>query len=275
MSLLGNVRIRIKPRDGKSAAIKRGYRYFHLAKKLEAMPEKRKRREQQLINNSLLPIYYTCKDAIDEQNISFSFTPFVLRADKKHFEASDSTSSTVSDRLLDSLANGYPKSDHWLDNSRSVIFGRLISYYGGHNLPEVDRILNYFIKSKVYSDPQFTLSMANNLYFFKNYELARIFYERAEELSSEAFSPTDLAVFCNILANERKDDKALRICIRQEQSSTPCEVNTVKSQERIAGIYKEKGNWPLVAEYSRKVLRCQPNHKIAQRYLKLATQKTN
>jgi len=236
--------------------------------------EFRKRREQQLINNSLRPIYYTCQDGIDEQNISFSFTPFVLRADKKHFEASDYGSFTVSDRLLDTVVNGYPKSDHWLDRRRTMIFKRLISYYGGHNLPEVNRILNYFMKSNVYSDPQFTLSQAKNLYYFKNYELARIFYERAEELSLEAFSSTDLAVFCNLLANKRKDDEALRICIRQEQSSTPCDVNTVKSQERIAGIYKEKGNWPKVAAYSRKIIECQPNNKTVRRYLELATQRT-
>jgi len=181
----------------------------------------------------------------------------------------------VSDRLLDSLVNGYPKSEYWLDRKRIQIFSRLISYYGGHNRPEVGRILNYFMQTKSYSNPQFVLSLASNLFYFGNYELARKFYEHAEELSSQAFSPTDLAVFCYILARERNYEKALVMCIRQEQSSSACEVNTVKTQQTIFNIYRDQENWEKVAEYARKIIQCQPDHEIAQRYLKLATERIN
>jgi len=234
-----------------------------------------KRREQQLINTSLRPVYYTCREEfIDKQNIKFSRTPFVYRVDKRHFEASDFTRFTVSDRLLDSLANGYPKSDFWIDRIRIWAFGRLIYYYGGHNRPEINSILDYFKRTRFYSDPQFLLSLANSMYYDKNDELAEKFFERAEELSLHEFSPRDLAIFCHILSKAKNYDKALGICIRQEQSSPPCEVNTVKTRQRIADIYKVEGNWPKVAEYSRKIIECQPNNKIAQGYLELATQRT-
>jgi hypothetical protein len=240
----------------------------------EDTSEYRKRREQQLINNSLRPIYYTCKDAIDEQKLKFSSTLFVFRVAKMHFEASDSNSLRVSERLLDSLVNGYPKSDHWLDHSRRVIFGRLISYYGGHEQAQVDRILDYFEKSKFYSDPGFLLSAANNLYYFKNYELARRFYERSAEHWLGTFSGTDLAVFCSVLIKAKKYDKALGICVRQEQSSHPCHENTVKSRLAIVDIYTSQKNWPKVTEISRKILECDPGHKIAERYLEMAIQRT-
>ncbi|MEE8238984.1 MAG: DUF2723 domain-containing protein, partial [Nitrososphaerales archaeon] len=236
--------------------------------------EYRKGREYQLINNSSRAIYYTCKNPIDEQKISFSRTPFVYRVDKRHTTAADLSSFRLGDGLLDSLVNDYPKVEHRLDNARKAIFSRLITYYGGHNLPEVNRILNAFMKTELYSDPTVILLQANNLYYFENYELARAFYERAEELSLQAFSPTDLAVFCSLLANTEDYDKALGVCMRQEQSSAPCEINTVKTQQTIAGISKEKGDWPKVAEYSGKILQCQPGHKVARGYLKLATERS-
>jgi len=235
----------------------------------------RKAREQQLINDSLRPIYYTCKAVPDGQNFNSSLTPFVFRVDKRHLEASNRAPFAASDRLLDLLVNGYPKSEYWLDLLRKTIFGRLISYNGGHKRPEVNTILYNFEKTKFYSDPGVILSLAKNLYYFKNYELAIRFYERAEELSLQAFSGTDLAVFCNVLSKAKNYDKALGICIRQEQSSPPCEVNTVKTRLAIVDIYKSQGNWPKVTKYSRKILECQPNHQIAQRYLKLAAERSN
>jgi len=244
-----------------------------LFKKRNAI-EYRKRREEQLINNSLRPVYYTCKDVLDEQKIDFSLTPFTFQADTKRLEAADFTQFTVSNHLLDSLVDGYPRSDHWNHRLRKVIFSHFISYYGGHDRPEINKILDAFSKTEFHSDPQFILSLANNLYYFKNYDLATTFYERAEQLSLQALSPTDLGFYCNILANARNYDKALGICIRREQSLPPCEGTIVKTEQTIAGIYEEQGNWPKVAEYSRKILECQPDHKIAQRYLKLATQKS-
>ncbi|MEE9239174.1 MAG: DUF2723 domain-containing protein, partial [Thermodesulfobacteriota bacterium] len=191
----------------------------------------RSTREQQLINNSPHPIYYTCKDAIDKQNINFSITPFLFLVNKGRFEASDNTQFTVSDGLLHTLVNGYPKSDYWLYHLRRKIFSHLISYYGRHDQPEVNRIVNYFMKTKFYSDPQYILSLADNVYYSKNYDLSRKFYERAERLSLEAFSPTDLAVFCYILAREEDYEKALPICMDQEQSSAPCEGNTIATRQ--------------------------------------------
>ena len=203
-------------------------------------------------------------------------TPFLYRADKRHLETATFSAFTVSDRLLDSLVNGYPKSDYWLDHKRRTIFGGLISYYGGQNRPEIERVLDYFMKTKYYSDPEFMLSMANNLYYFKNYDLAGDFYARAEGLSSEDFSPKDLAFFCYSLSNAKKYDKALPVCMRwEEQFSTPCDANTIKTQQTVAGIYKEKWNWGKVAEYSRKIIQCRPDHKVAQRYLKLAAERSN
>jgi len=161
--------------------------------------EYRKHREQQLINSSLRPIYYTCRDVPENQNITTSLKAFGFRADKKHSEPSDFSRNRVSDRLLDSVVNGYPKADHWLDSKRRVIFSRLIPYYGEHNRPEVNRILNYLRETQVYSDPVFILALANNVYYLGNHDLARTFYERADELSLEAFSATDLAVFCLFL----------------------------------------------------------------------------
>jgi len=131
------------------------------------------------------------------------------------------------------------------------------------------------MKTRFYSDPQYILPAANNLYYFKNYDVARNLYERAEELSLDAFRPTDLAMFCDILADAGSYDKALGICSRQEQSSAPCEMNTVKTRLIIARIYREQGNWPKVAEYSGKILQCQPDHKIAQDYLRMATGRGN
>ncbi|MEE8115284.1 MAG: DUF2723 domain-containing protein, partial [Nitrososphaerales archaeon] len=237
--------------------------------------EVRKRREQELINNSLRPIYYTCQYALDEQNMDFSFTPFGYRADKRHHDASDSGQFRLNQHLLDSLINVYPKFNYEIDRIRIGSFHRLISYYGGHALPEIHRILNYFIKTKFYSNPEYILPAANNLYYFKNYGVARNLYERAEELSLDAFTPTDLAMFCDILADAGSYAKALGICRRHEQSSAPCEMNAVKSRVIIAGIYKEQGNWPKVAEYSRKILQCQPDYKVAQRYLRMATERGN
>jgi len=237
--------------------------------------EYRRKRERELIKTSPRPIYYTCRDVLDEQNINASPTPFVFRADQRHFEASNASQFSLSGPLLDSLVNGYPKTDLWLDLLRKITFARLITYYGDRNLPEANRIVNYLKTTKFYSDPQFILFIANSLYYFKSYELGKEFYERGEALSLQAFSPGHLAAFCHILANVRNYEKALGICIRQEQSSSPCEVNTIASQQNIAWIYKEQGDWPKVAEYSRKIIECQPGHKIAQRYLKLATERTN
>jgi len=235
--------------------------------------ELRKRPEQELIHNSLVPIYYTRHVGL-VPNINSSLTPFVYRVDKKHSEASHFNRIRVSERLLDSLVDDYPKSEHWLDSKRTVIFSRLIPYYGKHDRREVKRILEYLMRTKLYSDPGFILPLANNVYYLGNHDLARTFYERADELSLEAFSATDLAVFCSLLANAGDYEKALGICIRQEQSTAPCEVNTIATRERIAGIYREQRKWIKVAEYSGKILQCQPEHKIALRYLELARQTT-
>ncbi|MEE8298264.1 MAG: DUF2723 domain-containing protein, partial [Thermodesulfobacteriota bacterium] len=232
-------------------------------------------RERQLIQNSLRPIYYTCKDVFDEQNFDLSLTPFVYRADKNHWDSSDITRFTVSDSVLDSLVNGYPRTEHWLDLLRKIMFTRLIAYYGGHDRLEINKILDYFKRTKHYSDTHLILDLANNLYYFKNYELARKFYERGGELSLAAFSSTDLTVFCDLLARTKDYDRALPICINQEQSSAQCESNTIATRQTIAGIYIEHGNWPKVAEYSKKIIRCQPEHKVAGIYLKLAAEKIN
>ena len=226
-------------------------------------------------NNSNRPIYYTCKDVLDLQGIDFTLTPFLYRADKRHSEEIDFSRYTVSVSLLDSLINGYPKTEHWLDIRRKKIFSRLITFYGAYRRPEVNNLIDYFKRSKYFSDPGIILSIANNLYYFKNVELAKRFYERAEKLSFQAFSSTDLAVYCDVLAKERNYEKALSVCIDQEQSAAPCKPNTIATRLTIAGIYKEKGDWRKVTEYSRKIIQCQPEHKIAQRYLKVATERTN
>lgn len=235
--------------------------------------EYRKRRERELIAQAKRPVYYTCRDALDDLGIEFSLTPFVYHANKKPSQGADATPSAVSERLLDSLASEHPTSDHWLHHNRRVIFGRLISFYGGQKRPEVSRLLGRLRQTTLYSDAKFMLSVANNLYYFQNYDLARQFYERAEELSSGSFAATDLAVFCHILASGGHHERALVVCRRQEESSAPCEENTVKTRETIAGIYKEQGDWRKVGQYAKKILGCQPGHETAQRYLQLATSK--
>jgi hypothetical protein len=232
-------------------------------------------RERQLINTSLRPIYYTCKDVFDENNIDSSLTPFVYRADKRQSETSDFTQYTVSDSLLDSLANGYPRKELWSEQLKETTFNRLITYYGAHYRPEVNKILEYFRRTKRYSDPEIILSIANNFYYFKQFDLAKNFYERADKLSLSSFSPTDLAVFCQILASASNYEKALSICMIHEQSTGQCEANTISTRQAIAGVYREQGNWPKVAEYSNKIIRCQPDNEIAQGYLKLAAERAN
>ncbi|MFQ5981643.1 MAG: hypothetical protein ACE5OZ_26150, partial [Candidatus Heimdallarchaeota archaeon] len=104
---------------------------------------------------------------------------------------------------------------------------------------------------------EFVLSMANNLYFFKNYELAEQFYERAENLSWAAFSRKDLAFYCLSLANGKNHDKALEICIRHEREPVKrCDPNILKTQRTIREIYKKQGNLAKVEDYSRKIIQC-------------------
>ena len=99
--------------------------------------------------------------------------------------------------------------------------------------------------------------MANNLYFFKNYELAGKFYERAEKLSWAAFSRKDLAFYCLSLANGKNHDKALEICIRHEREPAKrCDPNKLKTQRTIQEIYKKQGNLAKVEDYSRKINQC-------------------
>jgi len=184
----------------------------------------------------------------------------------------DPTRFPVSSQLLNSLVKAYPKSEYWLDRLRRMIFSRLIAYYGGHDRPEAKTIVETFKKTRFYSQTPFVLSLANNLYFFKNYELAKSFYQRAEQLSLDAFSPTDLAVYCNLLANSKDFDKVLGICTRQEQRSRPCDNNTVTTRQTIASIYWAKGEWSKVVQYSKKILECQPNHHVAKDYLQPALQ---
>jgi len=233
--------------------------------------EFRKKHERQLIASSTRPIYYTCKDAIDELGVPFSYTPYVFRADKNHSEAADATKFSVSDRLLHGLVNVYPRSEYWLDRLRRMIFSRLMAYYGGHDRPEAKKIVDTFKQTRFYFQTPYVLSLANNLYFFKNYELAKSFYERADELSLDAFSPTDLAVYCNLLTNAKDFDKALGICTRQEQRSHPCDDNTVTTRQTIASIYWSKGDWSKVSQYARKILECQPDHTAARNYLEAAS----
>jgi len=159
-----------------------------------------------------------------------------------------------------------------LDRARKVIWNRLMSYYGGQGGPELNKITDRLKETKFYSDPQILLSLANNLYFYKNYELSQAFYDRAEQLSPKAFSSTDLSVYCSLLANDGNYDKALGICMRQEQSSSPCAVNTVSTRQTIAAIHKEKENWSKVLQYSRKILECKPEHPVARSYLQSALQ---
>ena len=180
--------------------------------------EYRKRRQQELLNNSGRPVYYLSKHPVDEQGVKFSFTPFVIRADKRHFEATNFTKFKLSDGLLHSLGNGYPKSEYWSEDLRRKIVNRLLSYYGGHDLPEVKRIVDSFMQTGLYSDPKFILLLANNLHYFKQYGLSRQLYERAGELSLEAFNSRDRALYCGILRSGKKYEKALPICIDQEQS---------------------------------------------------------
>jgi len=155
---------------------------------------------------------------VDEQGVKFSFTPFVIRADKRHFETANFTKANPSDSLLHSLGNGYPKSEYWSEDLRRKIVNRLLSYYGGHDLPEVNRIVDSFRQTELYSDPKYILLLANNLHYFKKYDLSRQFYERAGQLSLEAFNSRDRSLYCGILGSGKKYEKALPICIDQEQS---------------------------------------------------------
>ncbi len=244
-------------------------------KRIDVM-EVRKQREREINSTSDGPVFYSCKFPLDDLKADFSFTPFLFRADKGHREASvDYANYKVSDSLLESLGNGYPKTDYWTTIHREMIFHRLLSFYGGNQRPEVEKILASLRKSKFYSDPDFLLSAANNLYYYQNYALARKLYLRAEEVNLGSLSPTNLAVFCDVLAKAKNYEKALEICIRQEQSSPSCAANTVKTRETIAEIYTEQGNWPEIAKYSRKILECQPHNEIAQRYLMMAKDRAN
>jgi len=235
-------------------------------------PGYRRRREQHLVQTSSRPVYYTCKDILEVEKIPYTPTPYVFRVDKKRAEASDPTAYTLSDPMLDALVNGYPRSDYWLDRARKVIWNRFLSYYAGQGDSELNKITDRLKETKFYSDPQFLLSLANNFYFYKNYELSQAFYDRAEQLSPKAFNPTDLAVYCSLLANNGNYDKALRICMRQEKSSSPCAANTVSTRQTIAAIFKEKENWSKVLQYSRKILECKPEHPVARSYLQSALQ---
>ncbi len=237
--------------------------------------EFRKRRELDLLKNGHRPVYYTCRDAISDYKTGFSYTPFIIRADKRHLEDSNPAQFTVSEALLETLVHGYPKSEFWVDRMRRVIFTRLISYFGGQGRPETDQIMKYFVQSKLYSDPKFLLSVGKNLLQFKNRDLALRFFNRAEELSLRAFSPTDLTIYCSLLYNERKTDKALKICTVQEESSAPCSDHAIWAQENLAKIHRETGNWSEVAEYARKIIQCQPDHNVARRYLMMATERAN
>ena len=159
-----------------------------------------------------------------------------------------------------------------MEQLRTITWDRLISYYGGHQSPETEKILQFVKRTPYYSRAPFLLSVANNLYFYKNYDLARRFYHRADELSSDDFGSTDLAVYCNLLANAKDYDRALNICSRQEVTALPCAINTVNTRQTIAAIYKETKEWSKVAQYSRRILECQPDHKVAQAYLESAVQ---
>jgi len=234
--------------------------------------EFRRKREQKLIKTSSAPIYYTCKEPIDEMGLPFSTTPYIYRVDKNHSEAADFTQFSVSERFLNALVDSYPKSDARLTQLKSLIWSRLVTYYGGHKRPEVHRILDSLQSTEFHSQTPFILSLANNLYYFHNYDLARTFYELAEKLSPGAFDPTDLAVYCNLLTNARNYGKALVICMRQEQSAAPCEQNTINTRQTVAAIYKDQKDWPKVAKYSRRILECQPDHPVAQSYLDWAMQ---
>jgi len=61
--------------------------------------------------------------------------------------------------------------------------------------------------------------------------------------------------------------------MRQERSSDPCDANTINTRQTIAAIHKEKGDWPKVAQYARKILECQPEHPVARSYMQSAMQK--
>ena len=242
--------------------------------KLQGNPiEYQRKREHELISNSTRPIYYTCKDVPEDLNATYTYTPYLIRVDNKHAEAADVTKYSVSDRLLETLVYDYPKSEFWLDLRRQLIFSRFISYFGGHGQSEAHRVVDYLKKTKFYSDPSFTLSLANDLYFYENHKLAKTFYDHADQLSTNAFSTTDLAVYCNLLGNARDYDRALGICMRQERSSDPCDANTINTRQTIAAIHKEKGDWPKVAQYARKILECQPEHPVARSYMQSAMQK--
>jgi len=130
----------------------------------------RKQREREINGTSDSPVFYTCKFPIDDLKAPFSFTPFLFRADKRHAESpSDYANYKVSDALLESLVNGYPKTDYWTYIHRETIFLRLLSFYGGNQRPEAEKVLAYLRKTKLYSDPDFLLHVANNVYFYKNY----------------------------------------------------------------------------------------------------------
>ena len=60
---------------------------------------------------------------------------------------------------------------------------------------------------------------------------------------------------------------------RKEKSSLPCAANTINTRQTIAAIYREKGEWSKVARYSRRILECQPDHKVARDYLESALQR--
>jgi tetratricopeptide (TPR) repeat protein len=242
--------------------------------KMQGNPvEYRRNRELDLISNSTRPIYYTCKEVPEELGTPYTFTPFVIRVDKSHSQASALANFTISNRLLESFIHGYPKTEFWLDLRRRLVFSRLISYFGGHHRTETHRIIDYLKRSKYYSEPNFIRSLANDLYFYKNFALAKSFYEQADRLSSSSLTLTDLAVYCSLLANSGNYDKALAICRRQERASSPCAVNTVNTRQTIAAIYKGKSKWFKVVQYSRKILECQPDHKVARDYLALALQR--
>ncbi len=78
--------------------------------------------------------------------------------------------------------------------------------------------MDSFMETELYSDQKFILLLANNLHYFKQYGLSRQLYERAGELSLEAFNSRDRSLYCGILGSGKKYEKALPICIDQEQS---------------------------------------------------------
>ena len=226
----------------------------------------RKKVEVGFIKNSTRPIYLTCAGKFNDHGFPLKQTSYFHRVlNHVPFQQTEE-SKVLSNELLDSAINSYPKTEYWLDTARNMVLFNGFSYYSQHNPSLIDDFLEKLSKHKNSKDQDFLHSLLEDTYKKNNFSIYQKLFDWNVRLNSlENLQPGTLGRYCTYRAGQKDYKGARPYCEQAHKNSKSCNIPVLNNLMFINFNMKklrESRDWAL------KIIKCKPDHKGANSLLR-------